>query len=335
MRGRYALRTATGSRSTRRVPARSCSRRAADRCAAARGAGAQIVDRRSRSGASQLELATPLAPGATHRARLRPRDSRTRASATRRRHRRRRQRHLRQRQRRAPVVGYQRARASSATDARPQEIRLGAEGAACAPRDDPRGLRRQRRSRATPTGSPSTRPSAPTRTRSRSRPGYLEREWTRGRAPLLPLPDGRADPELLLVPVRRATRCSSDRWNDVAIEVYYHPGHEYNVDRMIDGDEGGARLLHGSTSVRTSTGRSASSSSRATQTFAQSFPNTIPYSEGIGFIARVRDDDPDDIDYPYYVTAHEVAHQWWGHQVPGADVQGATMLSRRSRSTRR
>ena len=28
----------------------------------------------------------------------------------------------------------------------------------------------------------------------------------------------------------------------------------------------------------------------------------------------------------YYVTAHEMAHQWWGHQVIGANVQGATML---------
>ena len=40
----------------------------------------------------------------------------------------------------------------------------------------------------------------------------------------------------------------------------------------------------------------------------------------------MRDDDPDDIDYPYYVTAHELAHQWWAHQVPGANVQGETML---------
>jgi aminopeptidase N len=61
--------------------------------------------------------------------------------------------------------------------------------------------------------------------------------------------------------------------------------------------------------------------------FAQSFPNTIPFSEGIGFIAKVNPKDPKDIDYPYYVTAHEVAHQWWAHQVIGADVQGATMLS--------
>src|SRR6185369_13930027 len=62
------------------------------------------------------------------------------------------------------------------------------------------------------------------------------------------------------------------------------------------------------------------------ETFAQSFPNTIPYSEAIGFIARIRPDDEKDIDYPYYVTAHEAAHQWWGHQVSAADVQGASML---------
>src|SRR5262249_35036532 len=63
------------------------------------------------------------------------------------------------------------------------------------------------------------------------------------------------------------------------------------------------------------------------QTYAQSFPNTIPYSESIGFIAKVDPTDPKDIDYPYYVTAHEVAHQWWAHQVIGGNVQGATMLS--------
>ena len=55
-------------------------------------------------------------------------------------------------------------------------------------------------------------------------------------------------------------------------------------------------------------------------TFAQPFPNTIPYSESIGFIADLRDED--DVDYVFYVTAHEIAHQWWAHQVIGADVQG-------------
>ena len=63
------------------------------------------------------------------------------------------------------------------------------------------------------------------------------------------------------------------------------------------------------------------------QTMAVSFPNTIPFSEGIGFIAKVDDNDPECIDYVFYVIAHEVAHQWWAHQVVGGDVQGAPMLS--------
>src|SRR5699024_9772623 len=31
--------------------------------------------------------------------------------------------------------------------------------------------------------------------------------------------------------------------------------------------------------------------------------------------------------YPYYVTAHELAHQWWGHQLVGGNTRGATVLS--------
>jgi ABC-type transport system involved in multi-copper enzyme maturation permease subunit len=63
------------------------------------------------------------------------------------------------------------------------------------------------------------------------------------------------------------------------------------------------------------------------QTFAEAMPNTTPFSEAIGFVARVDPKDDKDIDYPYYVTAHEVAHQWWGHQVISADTQGGTMIT--------
>ena len=59
--------------------------------------------------------------------------------------------------------------------------------------------------------------------------------------------------------------------------------------------------------------------------FAQSFPNTVPYSEDMGFIGRLK--KPDDIDFTYFVTAHELAHQWWGHQLIGAMVQGSNMMS--------
>jgi ABC-2 type transport system permease protein len=36
---------------------------------------------------------------------------------------------------------------------------------------------------------------------------------------------------------------------------------------------------------------------------------------------------PDDIDFTYFVTAHELGHQWWGHQLIGGNVQGSNMLS--------
>jgi aminopeptidase N len=61
------------------------------------------------------------------------------------------------------------------------------------------------------------------------------------------------------------------------------------------------------------------------RTFAQSFPNTVPYSE-FGFIGRVVNPQ-EDIDLTYFVTAHELAHQWWGHQLVGGRVEGSTMMA--------
>ena len=109
----------------------------------------------------------------------------------------------------------------------------------------------------------------------------------------------------------------------VGIEIFHHPSHDYNVDRMSEAVK--ASLDYYTThfgSYQSPEVRIAEFPRYAS--FAQSFLGTIPYSESIGFIARV---DPDtDIDYPYYVTAHEMAHQWWGHQVVSGPVWGATML---------
>src|SRR5262249_7016852 len=61
------------------------------------------------------------------------------------------------------------------------------------------------------------------------------------------------------------------------------------------------------------------------RSFAQSFSNTVPFSEAIGFITRLK--KPTDVDLTYFVTAHELAHQWWGHQLVGARVAGSNMMS--------
>ncbi len=38
-------------------------------------------------------------------------------------------------------------------------------------------------------------------------------------------------------------------------------------------------------------------------------------------------DDETDMDMPFFIAAHEMAHQWWGDQVNPANVQGKTMIS--------
>nr|WP_236726949.1 M1 family aminopeptidase [Xanthomonas cannabis] len=113
-------------------------------------------------------------------------------------------------------------------------------------------------------------------------------------------------------------------YKKIPIEIYYDPKHPYNVQRMIEGVQKSLAYYEANfTPYQHHQVRIIEFPGYAG--FAQSFANTIPYSESIGFIADLR--DKNDIDYVFYVTAHEVAHQWWAHQVIGANVQGATMLS--------
>jgi ABC-type transport system involved in multi-copper enzyme maturation permease subunit len=156
-------------------------------------------------------------------------------------------------------------------------------------------------------------------------PGYLQKEWTQdGRRNF----EYRMDSPILNFFAFQSGRYAvkKDRWNDVAIEIYYQPGHEYNLDRMIAATKSGLDYFTANFGPYQHKQFRIIEFPRY-QAFAQSFPNTIPYSEGIGFIARVREGHKDDIDYPYYVTAHELAHQWWGHQVAAGNVQGGTMLA--------
>ena len=115
----------------------------------------------------------------------------------------------------------------------------------------------------------------------------------------------------------------NDSWNDVELSVYYHPSHVYNVDRMI------AAMKQSLDYFTANFSPFQFKQLRilefpAYRTFAQSFATTIPYSESIGFIAS--SDDPEKIDLVTYVTAHEVGHQWWAHQVMSGELQGMTVL---------
>ena len=154
-------------------------------------------------------------------------------------------------------------------------------------------------------------------------PGYLQREWTEGgRRYFAYEMDAPIWPFVSFTSARYAV--ARDQWNDVALEVYYHPQHGYNVDAMLRASKRSLDYFTREFSpYQYRQFRILEFPGYAT--FAQAFPNTIPYSEAIGFVADLR--KPDRIDYVFYVTAHELAHQWWGHQVAGAYMQGSTMIT--------
>jgi hypothetical protein len=110
----------------------------------------------------------------------------------------------------------------------------------------------------------------------------------------------------------------------IRIEVYYDPAHPYDVDEMIAAAHAGLDYFQAAFSPYQFSQFRILEFPRY-RAFAQSFPNTVPFSEALGFIGRVKDED--DIDQTYFVTAHELGHQWWGHQLIGAAVQGSNMMS--------
>ncbi|WP_158880423.1 M1 family aminopeptidase [Rhodanobacter sp. L36] len=154
-------------------------------------------------------------------------------------------------------------------------------------------------------------------------PGYLQKEWTaNGRHYFHYTMDQPMLPFFSYVSARYAVK--HELWKGVDISVYYNPAHVWNVDRMIEGAKDALDYDDANyTPYQFHQLRILEFPNYAS--FAQSFANTIPFSESIGFIADLR--DPTKVDYVYYVTAHEVAHQWWAHRVIGANMQGSTMLS--------
>jgi hypothetical protein len=110
----------------------------------------------------------------------------------------------------------------------------------------------------------------------------------------------------------------------INIEVYHIPAHTFDVDDMIQASEAGIAYYEKIYSPYQFRQYRIMEFPRYRQ-FAQSFPNTVPFSEAIGFIDR--QEKPDDIDFAYFVTAHELAHQWWGHQLIGSQVEGSNMMS--------
>ncbi|MGH8232628.1 MAG: M1 family metallopeptidase, partial [Rhodanobacteraceae bacterium] len=152
-------------------------------------------------------------------------------------------------------------------------------------------------------------------------PGYLQKEWVEnGRRYFHYVQD---TPILDFFSFQSASyQVARSKWHDVNLEVYYDRRNPWNVQHILKA----MKLALGY--YTKNFGPYQFRQLRILEIpnyfgFAQSFANTVPFTEDF-VLQDLR--KPSDIDYLTYVTAHETAHQWWAHQAIGGQVEGVTML---------
>jgi aminopeptidase N len=155
-------------------------------------------------------------------------------------------------------------------------------------------------------------------------PGYLMREWTDNGRRYFVYDMGETPIQHFVAFVSARYAIHIDRWRDVEIQIFHDPKHPYNIIRMTDAIKAGLDYF------TTNFGPYQFRQFRVLEFpryrgFAQSFPNTVPFAESHAFIGKPATDG--DLDTAFYVTLHELAHQWWGHQVIGAFAEGSNVLS--------
>jgi ABC-2 type transport system permease protein len=96
-------------------------------------------------------------------------------------------------------------------------------------------------------------------------------------------------------------------------EIYYHPKHTYNVDEMLEAMVA-ARRFYSAWFAPYPWRDLRLSEFPNLALYAQGPPTNITFSEGIGFLTK---SEPK-ANAAFWITGHEVAHQWWANMLmPG------------------
>ncbi len=161
-------------------------------------------------------------------------------------------------------------------------------------------------------------------------PGQLQKEWTEHNRHYFHYK--MAQPMINFYPIVSAKyQVFNKEWtpqfdslqHPINLEIYYQKGHEYNLDRMMSSMEKSFDYFTENFGIYPYRQMRIVETPRYLDR-AQSFPSMVTYAESMGFIMDI--DDTEDVDMPFFITAHELAHQWWGLQVPAANVQGRKMI---------
>ena len=154
-------------------------------------------------------------------------------------------------------------------------------------------------------------------------PGRLERSWEH---------DGRRWFRYRTdAPILNRFAISSGRYavarrqeGPVGIEIYYHPPHAANIPHMLDTAAVALDVMQSRFEPYPHHQLRIIEVPPDWPWSGYALPGTVYIREDRGFLTDAR--DPDRPDLVARRVAHEVAHQWFGHRVHAADVEGASMI---------
>lgn len=162
--------------------------------------------------------------------------------------------------------------------------------------------------------------------------GALRRTWTeRGRNYAHYVADAPISNGFVIYSANYAVHRASWRppngaGHEVAIEIFHHPAHTENLQRMVHAAR--ASLDYHTRNYSPYPFRQLRMiefPSSGSGLGLSAHNGAIKYSEGYALVRPGA--DPRNIDFPFAVMAHEMGHQWWGHQLVPAGVEGAPVLS--------
>jgi ABC-2 type transport system permease protein len=111
----------------------------------------------------------------------------------------------------------------------------------------------------------------------------------------------------------------------VTIRIFHHPRHAANLDRMVRSvraslgyyaEQFGSTYPYGHLTLIERSGQGDSLHSEA---------SAIDYEEKFSLFNP--NDGPQGLDIVFFAVAHEVAHQWWGHRLVPANVEGVVLMA--------
>jgi hypothetical protein len=152
-------------------------------------------------------------------------------------------------------------------------------------------------------------------------PGMLRRSWTANGRRYFHY--GSRIPERFAASVFSARYAvAKGRWKNVDLEIFHHPPHRANLDRMMSGMQ--AALDYYTSAYGPYPYRELRIIEVPPYSInGRAFPSALALAEQ-NFITRT---GPGLVDLTFFGTAHEVAHQWWGGQIRPAQAKGRGFVS--------